>query len=126
MTECEICKEDPGSHSFDKLHETETMAYYYTCPGKASRYNDLDGIINHKRLELLKLNGKNWVWILDGTGFDMKHAMELRIAIGIAKLLEEFNVSKVYVINSNIYVQMIRLSTNIILSESLRCKIVYS
>jgi len=126
MAECEICKEDPGSHSFDKLHETETMVYYYTCPGKASRYNDLEGIVNHKRLELLKLNGKNWVWILDGTGFDMKHAMELRIAIGIAKLLEEFKVTMVYVINPNVYVQMIRLSTNIILSESLRSKIVYS
>jgi len=125
MTECEICKQDPGSHSFVKLRETETMVYYYTCPGKASRYNDLEGIINHKRLELSKLNGKSWLWILDGSGFDMKHAMEMRIGIGIARLLEEYEVSKVYIINPSIYVEMLRGGIWLLLSEELRLKIEY-
>jgi hypothetical protein len=119
-TECSICREDPGSHSFDKIHETDTIIYYYTCPGKASRYSDLDGIINHKRLELSKLNGKQWVWVLDGTGFDMRHAMELQIGLGIARLLDEYSVSKVYVINPGIYISVIKSLMWPLLGEDLR------
>jgi hypothetical protein len=122
-TECSICREDPGSHSFEKLQETDTTVYYYTCPGKASRYNDLEGILNHKRMELSKLNGKSWIWILDGTGFDMRHVMELQIGIGIAKLLDEYSVSKVYVINPGRYIRIISGLMWSFISEDLKSRI---
>jgi len=125
MMECSICREDPGSHSFEKIHETETMVYYYTCPGKASRYNDLEGIINHKRLELSKLNGKSWCWIMDGKGFGLKHALEMGIGIGIVGLLLEFRVSKIYVTNRSAYVDVMRLFLNGLLSEELKSCIIY-
>lgn len=124
-TECSICREDPGSHSFEKISETETTVYYYTCPGKASRYSDLDGILNHKRLELSKLNGKEWNWVLDGTGFDIRHAMELQIGLGIARLLEEYRVSKVYVINPGIYISVIKSLMWPLMSEELKMRIVF-
>ena len=123
--ECIICREDPGSHSFEKLKETDTTVYYYTCPGKASRYNDLEGILNHKRLELSRLNGKEWIWILDGLGFEMRHAMELNIGIGISKLLCEYSVSKVYVINAGIYISVISVLMWPLMSEDLKSRIEY-
>ena len=55
------------------------------------------GIENHYRLELSKLRGSPWIWILDGAGFDMRHALELRIAIAIAKILYEYGVDRIYV-----------------------------
>jgi len=122
-TECSICRQDPGSHSFEKIKETDTTVYYYTCPGKASRYNDLEGILNHKRLELSKLNGKKWIWILDGTGFDIRHAMEIQIGLGIVRLLDEYSVLKVCVINEGRYISIMRLLMWPLMSEELRSRI---
>ena len=125
MSSCSICREVPGSHSFVKLSEENGVSFYYTCPAKASRYDDLEGIELHYREELSKLEGNRWVWILDGAGFDMKHAMELRVGIAIAKILEEYGVEKVYVMNRSIYVEIIRLGLWLLLSEELKSKIIW-
>jgi hypothetical protein len=123
MTDCRICRETPGSHSFVKLSESDGVSYYYTCPAKASRYDDLEGIEEHYRLELSKLNGSSFVWIFDGDGFDMRHVMEIRVGICISKILEEYSVKRIYVINPSIYVRIIRSMLWGMLSENLRSKI---
>jgi len=124
MTDCEICRETPGSHSFTKLADTVNgEACYYTCPGAALKYNDLEGIIRHYKLELDKLEGKSWVWILDGTGFSLKHAMELQIAIELSMLVERYKVLKIIVINPNVYIKAIKLGLWLVLSESMKLRI---
>ena len=125
MNECSICREVPGSHSFVKLSEENGVSCYYTCPAKASRYDDLEGIDNHYRLELSKLGGKSWIWVLDGEGLEMRHALELRVGIGIAKILEEYGVERIYVINRSVYVEIIRIGLWLLLSEELKSKIIW-
>jgi hypothetical protein len=126
MSDCEICRAMPGSHSFMRLAEgVGGEVYYYTCPGAAIKYNDLDGIIKHYTLELDKLGGKDWVWILDGTGFSMKHALELQLAIELSGLVEKYKVSKICVINPNIYVKIIKSGIWLFLSSSMRDRIVF-
>ncbi len=121
MTDCEICRETPGSHSFTKLTDSDDgEARYYTCPGAALKYNDLEGIIRHYKLELDKLEGKSWIWILDGTGFTLKHALELQIAIELSILVEKYHVSKIIVINPSIYVLGIKTLLWAFLSDSTR------
>ena len=63
MYECPICKEDSTSHSLVKLLETESIVYYYTCPAKASKYNDRDGILDHYDGELTQKGDKPWIWV---------------------------------------------------------------
>lgn len=126
MTDCDICRETPGSHSFTRLTEgADGEVYYYTCPGAAIKYNDLDGIIKHYELELDKLDGKRWVWILDGRGFSLKHAMELQIAIELSALVEKYQVSKICVINPNIYVKAIKSGLWLFLREEMKDIIVF-
>lgn len=43
----------------------------------------------------------------------------------IGRLLEEYKVSKVYVKDASIYVEMLRVGIWLLLSEELRSKIVY-
>ena len=51
------CREVPGSHSFVKISEENGVSCYYTCPAKASRYDELEDIERHYCLELSKLRG---------------------------------------------------------------------
>jgi len=55
----------------------------------------------------------------------MRHVMELSIGIGIAKLLEEYEVSKVYVINPGRYISIISVLMWSLMSEDLKSKIVF-
>ncbi len=87
MYECPVCKADPTSHSLVKLTETDDMVYYYTRPAKASKYNDREGILSHYNGELTQKGTKPWTWIFDCAGFDMRHAIEIRLAIDMAKLI---------------------------------------
>lgn len=124
MTDCEICREMPGSHSFTKMTDADNgEPRYYTCPGAALKYNDLTGIIRHYKLELDKLGGKSWIWILDGTGFSLKHALELQIAIELSMLVEKYNVSKIIVINPSIYVLGIKSLLWVFLTEEMKLRI---
>ena len=70
---CSICANDPTSHSFIRLEERQGVQYFYSCPSKATRYDDTDGILYHYSGMLAELNGKPWVWIFDSTGFEFKH-----------------------------------------------------
>ena len=38
---CQICIDEPGSHSFEYTGKTcDDILIYYTCPGKATKYWD--------------------------------------------------------------------------------------
>jgi hypothetical protein len=110
------------------LTETDDIVYYYTCPAKASKYNDRDGILSHYDGELRCKGAKPWVWIFDCTGFDMRHAMEIRLAIDMAKLITQSHgdsLTKVCVINPTIFIHIIVNAIWPFLSTHIRSIIVY-
>lgn len=96
---CSICANDPTSHSFVRLEERQGVQYFYSCPSKATRYDDADGILYHYSGMLAELNGKPWAWIFDSTGFGVKHFLQFQVAIGLAKLISQTYVKKIYIVH---------------------------
>lgn len=96
---CSICANDPSSHSFVRLEERQGVQYFYSCPSKATRYDDADGILYHYSGMLAELNGKPWAWIFDSTGFGVKHFLQFQVAIGLAKLISQTYVKKIYIVH---------------------------
>jgi len=80
---------DPTSHSFKKISEKNGVCIYYTKPTDSKLYTDTDGILSHYDNALKQIGDKKWSWIFDSNGFDLKHAMEVKTGLGIAKLLTE-------------------------------------
>lgn len=105
---CQICFEQPGSHSFYFLKSQEDINYYYTCPAKAIRYWDTNGIVNHYD-EILHLNGaKSWVWIFDSKDFGLKHSLQTGVAFGILELLKDKYgkyLKEIQIINPSIHIK---------------------
>jgi hypothetical protein len=90
---CEICEQDPSSHSLKKLGSKNGITYFYTRPSSASKYNDVDGILKHYD-GVLSENTESWIWVFDCKGFDMKHLMEIKVGICLAKLSQHFGQSQ--------------------------------
>ena len=117
---CPICELHPGSHSLTKLYELENIEYYYTCPAKATRYNDTVGIIAHYEGVLREIN-KPWVWVFDGSGFDFIHSLEIDIGIQLSSILtKNVHLYKIMVIHPTFYVSTIYTVLYPFLSERLR------
>ena len=108
---CPLCLIDPLSHSLTKLSEKENVVYYYTCPSKAKLYYDTNSIIHHYEGVLNEIpENKQWVWILDGNGFNLIHLMQREVAIELIKLISSKfskNLKKIIIINSTIYLSFI-------------------
>jgi hypothetical protein len=99
--DCDSCFYDPQSHSFHKLHENNAEIYYYTCPAKAKQYYDADGIYKHMRLEIKRIQ-KNWVWIIDGDNYGIKHLMYPSVGNKIVEILDSSlsdNLIQIIIIN---------------------------
>lgn len=126
--QCPVCAEDPKSHSFHKLHEDEGMMFFYTCPAKATKYADRDGILAHYDGVLREKGDKPWTWIFDCDGFELKHTLEVSLAIDMARLISETHgnsLVQICVINPTWYVSII---VNVIwpfLSRHIRSIIVF-
>ena len=99
---CQKCTMDPTSHCFKKISEKNGTYIYYTNPSKAKLYTDTEGILSHYDNALKQIGDKKWIWIFDSDGFDLKHAMEVKSGIGIAKLLTDkyaHNLQEIKIIN---------------------------
>ena len=104
---CQICIDEPGSHSFEYVGKTcNGILVYYTCPGKATKYWDTKGILEHYEEVLENNNNQKWIWRFDGDGFDLKHSLEIATAIGLIGILIKYgdSLSQIQIINSNIYI----------------------
>jgi hypothetical protein len=91
--------------------EKDDIKYYYTCPSKAKFYFDKTSIINHYNGVLSEIpENKNWIWVFDGTGFELKHFLQIEVAIGLSKLISSKfskNLKKIIIINPNSYISSI-------------------
>lgn len=105
---CPLCKILPSSHSFTKLLERNGIIYYYTCPSQAILYYDVEGIINHYDGVLSEIpEDKEWIWIFDSLGFGFIHAIQTKVAIGLANLISNKfskNLKKIIIINPTFYI----------------------
>ena len=107
---CPLCKLVPSSHSLTKLLEKKGIIYYYTCPSQAILYYDVEGIINHYDGVLSEMpEDKERVWIFDSIGFSLIHAMQINVAIELAKLISNKfskNLKKIIIINPTLYIKI--------------------
>jgi hypothetical protein len=108
---CPICEKEPESHSFVELsHNSETRTrIFYTCPAAAKKYDDYEGILVHYDGILSECGDAPWIWVFDAKGFSTKHLLEIRVGIGLAKLITtkySHNLEKICVINANRYIFM--------------------
>lgn len=105
---CPLCKILPSSHSLTKVFENKDIIYYYTCPSKAILYYDVNGIVNHYNGVLSEMpENKEWVWIFDSSGFSFIHAIQINVAIELAKLISNnfsINLKKIIIINPTFYI----------------------
>ena len=120
MYTCPLCAVNPSSHSLIKMADKNGIVYFYTCPAKATEY---EGIINHYEGVLSEIK-KKWVWIVDGKGFGLTHAMQIHTAIELSKFISTCNLKKIIIINPTIYITMTHkivmpfLNVNIEMNES--------
>ena len=107
---CPLCKLQPLSHSLTKLSEKNGIIYYYTCPSQAILYYDVEGILNHYKGVLSEIpKDKEWIWIFDSFGFNLTHALQINVAVEIAKLITHnfsTNLKKIIIINPTLYITM--------------------
>lgn len=83
---CKKCASDPMSHSFKKISEKGGVLTFYTQPSQGKLYDDKEGILLHVDNALKMIGNKKWRCIVNGDGFDMKHAMQVSIGSELLKL----------------------------------------
>ena len=110
---CPVCKLVPSSHSLINVLETTELIYYYTCPSQAILYYDVHGIVNHYNGVLSEIpKNKEWVWIFDSLDFSFIHAIQINVAIELAKLIStkfSKNLKKIIIINPTFYITAIHI-----------------
>lgn len=123
---CQKCSMDPTSHSFRKISEKNGIVTYYTNPSKALLYTDTDGILTHYDNALKQVGDNKWIWIFDSDGFDLKHAMEVKTGVGVAKLLTQkyaHNLQEIKIINPTWHIKTMLTVIWPFLSDSVKQKI---
>ena len=105
---CPLCALNPASHSLTEVMEKDNTLYYYTCPSKAELYFDATSIINHYDGVLSEIpENKQWVWVFDATDFNLKHFLQIQVAIELAKLISlkfSKNLKRIVIIHPTFYV----------------------
>ena len=108
---CPLCLLDPLSHSLTNFLEKNNTYYFYTCPAKSKLYFDTVSIINHYDGVLSEIpENKNWIWVLDVTGFGWNHFLQIEVPTELAKLISSkfsTNLEKIIIINPSGYVSAV-------------------
>ena len=124
---CKICDNNPKAHSFERIAKENGKCVFYSCPGDAEDYWDEDGIITHMREEIDKINMGEWIYIFDGKGFELKHALEISLAKSIITLLQEHpeNLKEIRLINTTSYVNIMMNLISPFMPEKIYKKIIW-
>ena len=88
---CKTCAADPDSHSFKRIAEKCGVSIFYSKPSSAKLYKDTEGILAHVGNVLAQYGDKKWVLIIDGDGFDIRHATEISTGLGLLKLINMYS-----------------------------------
>jgi hypothetical protein len=84
---CDKCARDPRYHSLKKISEKGNVITYYANQSKAIAYTDTEWILLHCENALKDIGKNNWICIINSENFSIKHALEIKTGIGIAKLV---------------------------------------
>uniref|UniRef100_A0A6C0JWP9 CRAL-TRIO domain-containing protein n=1 Tax=viral metagenome TaxID=1070528 RepID=A0A6C0JWP9_9ZZZZ len=124
---CPVCTVLPFSHSLVKLGVTKGIVYYYTCPSQALLYYDVEGIVHHYNGVLSEIPKEmEWIWIFDSEGFNLIHALQIKVAVELAKLISNkfsVNLKKIIIINPTLYIRMTHTFLLPFLNETLQNRI---
>ena len=124
---CDICDKLPNAHSFSvicnarlKDNHNHHLSVYYTKVADAIKYYDREGILQHYENLLRFDSPSDWIWIFDCAGYGLKHSMEIKTAIGIAKIINKYgHLRRILVINSNFFINMIFKSVSVFLNNDI-------
>jgi hypothetical protein len=104
---CSFCYKNPRAHSFTLLSDYNNKdnngKLFYTKIADAELYNSTNSIIKHYENYLNFIKPENWIWIVDFDNIQLKHILEVNTTIELSKLIKKYNVSKVIIINENIF-----------------------
>lgn len=103
-TICPKCAENPKAHSFKMLNTSvKDKNVFYTCPGEAEEFTDLESILVHYENMLKFTLNKEWIMIVDCNNLNIKHSLEFNTAKHIAELINKKseNLKQIYIINCN-------------------------
>jgi len=122
MYSCNTCLNDPTSHSLQNIGTFDNITYYYTCPAKATKYYDTEGIIDHYD-GVLSENTNKWIWIFDCQGFNTKHLLEINVGIQLTELITNkfsHNLDNIIIINPSWHVKIILQLLNPFLNNHMK------
>lgn len=119
---CKICEYDPSSHSLKNIGTIDNITYYYTCPAKATKYNDVVGITEHYD-GVLSENTNRWIWVFDCSKFTAKHLLEVNVAIQLAKLISSkfsSSLDSIIIINPTWHILVVMRIVNPFLNSHMK------
>jgi len=119
---------DSSSYSFKKLHERNGITTYYTKPSKIDEYQDADAdqVLKDYNDMLDHLGNHKWAWIIDGDGFEIKYALEMKTGRGIASLLSGkhgHHLQEIKVINPTLCIRILLKAAMPFLPDTIRKKV---
>jgi len=87
---CIVCDENPKAHSFFKLATESGVHIYYSCPAEATNYWDKESVANHCREKLAEKEDAKWIFIFDGMGYTIRHALAIGVAHRFLGVIKEY------------------------------------
>lgn len=114
------------SYSFKKLHTRNGVSTYYTKPSTITQYEDADQALEDYNKSLNHLGNHKWSWIIDGDGFEIMYALELKTGKGISSLLSGNhgeNLQEIRVVNPTLCMRILIKAAMAFLPETTRKKV---
>lgn len=116
----------PPSYSFKKIKEHNGVSTYYTKPSSIHEYDTAEQVLEEYNKILDHLGNNKWAWIIDGDGFEIKYALEMKSGMGFAKLLSGKhgeNLQTITIVNPTLCIKMLVKAITPFLSSIIQKKV---
>jgi len=124
MNPCHICNIDPTSHSFQIIPSNNPNIHlFYSCPAKATKYFEPQGVIDHFKKHLDQNNNHPWAYILDCHGFTLQHASQINTSASLVNMIKNTygkSLKKVWIINHTWTIKVVFNAIWTILTDDLK------
>ena len=124
---CSKCNSETASYSFKRVADKQGLLTFYTNPAKAKIFKDHEDLYTHfEHMLALVTEKKQWIWIIDGDGFDTDHLLEVRTGMAIIQLITEQYVRslrEIKIINPSVHLRVLLKVVLPFLHEELRQRI---